>query len=305
ELSDDELLLTMAMVDDAGQLRLAGLWLLMGQAVINGVDADVATVAEVTLGVQKAGEPGEAWLRRAAEALVADTQEVAGRAAHRISAPLVLVKDILAEEAREQDPAPLVHGCLQLARFVRARAGIGPGTWVELPLPAAVQALGASLAVSSAVEQGVAGGTDLELLAGLMEPDLEPVETLDAFVCATAQLLVQASMEPGIDLAVPVAEALGAVRSAARWLLVGVLRSAHEHDPGSPDLTPVLADEPDRDLDRVAARAGVPALLRDGVHVLGALADALGPRAGVTREEVFALVLPSALAEHDLLRRPR
>jgi hypothetical protein len=86
---------------------------------------------------------------------------------------------------------------------------------------------------------------------------------------------------------------------------VGCLRSAHEHDPAAVDLAPLLAGEPEPDLDRAASRAGVRGVLRDGIAVLGALAEVVGPAAGATREDVFSFVLPAALAEHDLLRRSR
>ena len=90
-----------------------------------------------------------------------------------------------------------------------------------------------------------------------------------------------------------------------RWLMVGCLRSAHEHDPAAVDLAPHLTGEPVTDLDRAASRAGVRGVLRDGIAMLAALAEVVGPAVGATREDVFGYLLPAALAEHDLLRRTR
>lgn len=306
DLPDDALLRALGMLDDAAVVRLATLWLRLAQAVLTGADDDAAATVEVAAGVRVAGEPGREWLHRVAALLVEDAEEVAGRALHRVGAPLELVRTALAAAERgggaQPELEPLVHACLQLARFTRARAGIAPGSWVELPLSAVVHALGLSLAAD---RTGDGGRTDLELLGGLLEPDLEPVEALDALVCATAQLVVQAGVEAEADLGAPVVESLGSVRAGARWLAVAMLRAAHEHDPAAPDLTTWLRDEPERDVDRTATRTGLAVLWQDGVHVLRVLGDALGPVAGVSGDEVLSLVLPAALAEHDLLRQPR
>ena len=303
ELSDDELLRRLDMVDDAALARLAGLWVRLAVAAAGEPAADVDAVRTVADGVVGAGGPGRTWLARTAGALAAESTEVAGRQLHRVGAQLELVRTTLETGDPSADPGPLVHACLQLARFVRTRAGIGPGGWAEVPLTAAVQATG------SALSDGVAVETGIDLLTGLLEPDLEAAEALDAFVCATAQLLVQAQDEPGgTPWEAQVAELLSAVapgQRGPRWLMVGCLRSAHEHDPAAVDLAPHLAGEPEPDLDRTASRAGVRGVLRDGIAVLGALAEVVGPAAGATREDVFAFVLPAALAEHDLLRRTR
>ncbi|UZJ26229.1 hypothetical protein RHODO2019_07420 [Rhodococcus antarcticus] len=303
ELEDDALLARLDMVDDAALARLAGLWVRLAVAAAGEPDGDADAVRAVADGVLATSGPGRSWLARTARALAAESTEVAGRQLHRVGAPLELVRAVLESDDTTADPGPLVHACLQLARFVRTRAGIGPGGWAEVPLTAAVQATGAALA------QGVSVETGIDLLTGLLEPDLEAAEALDAFVCATAQLLVQAQDEPGASSwETQVAELLAAVapgQRGPRWLVVGCLRSAHEHDPAAVDLAPLLADEPDPDLDRAASRAGVRGVLRDGIAVLGALAEVVGPAAGASRDDVFTFVLPAALAEHDLLRRSR
>jgi len=304
DLSDEQLLQRLELVDDAALTRLAGLWVQLAVAAAGHGD-DEATVREVAAGVRAAGAPGRAWLHRAATALAADGAEVAGRHLHRVSAPLELVRAALEEPSTPSDAgvAPLVHACLQLARFVRTRAGIGPSSWAALPLNAAVQAVGSALA--DGIEQDVA----LDLLTGLLEPDLDPSEALDAFVCATAQLLVQLDpQEPGEAVGELVTDLLATTPAgprSPRWILVGCLRAAHGHDPAAADLAPFLTAEPAPDLERAASRAGVRAVLRDGLTALGALAEVYGRAADVTRADVFGLVLPAALAEHDLLRRPR
>jgi hypothetical protein len=45
-------------------------------------------------------------------------------------------------------------------------------------------------------------------------------------------------------------------------------------------------------------------MLTAGLAMLEALAVVLGEPAQLTREDLFGLVFPSALAEHDLIRRP-
>ena len=303
QVTDDELLQRLDMVDDAALARLAGLWVRLAVAAAGESETDADAVRAVADGVLVAGGPGRTWLARTASALAAESTEVAGRALHRVGAPLELVRAALELDDRACDPGPLVHACLQLARFVRTRAGIGPGGWAEVPLTAAVHAVGMALSDGVAVETGI------DLLTGLLEPDVEAAEALDAFVCATAQLLVQAQDEPaGVPWEAQVAELVAAVapgQRGPRWLMVGCLRSAHEHDPAAVDLAPHLTGEPEPDLDRAASRAGVRGVLRDGIAVLGALAEVVGPAVGATREDVFGYLLPAALAEHDLLRRTR
>jgi len=303
DLADDELLQRLDMVDDAALATLAGLWVRLAVAAVDGPDGDEATVREVAHEVRAAGRPGATWLRRVASTLAEQTQEVAGRLVHRVGAPLELVRTAMLAESENSDDAPLVHACVQLARFTRGRAAVAAASWAEVPLSAAVQSVGAALA------DGLAASTGVELLAGLLEPDLDAAEAVDAFVCATAQVLVQLEPAQGAEsFGENVSGALNALPPGARaprWLLVGCLRGAHAHDPAAPDLAPVLIAEPSADVDRAAERAGVRGVLRDGLTCLGAVVEGFGPAANVTPEEMFAFVLPAALAEHDLLRRAR
>jgi hypothetical protein len=89
----------------------------------------------------------------------------------------------------------------------------------------------------------------------------------------------------------------------ARWLLAACLREAPLHDPAAADLTPFLPADPAVDPDRAAARAGKPGVLRAGLAALEALVAAFGEEAHVTRADVLGAVLPTALVEHELLRR--
>ena len=92
----------------------------------------------------------------------------------------------------------------------------------------------------------------------------------------------------------------------SRWLLVGCLREAPDHDQAATDLRPYLpagSSDP-RDIDKVATKAGRRGVLTAGLVCLDALAAVVGEGMGIPREELLAMVLPGALVEHDLLRSP-
>jgi hypothetical protein len=70
------------------------------------------------------------------------------------------------------------------------------------------------------------------------------------------------------------------------------------------DLRAFLPADAGLDVERAATRAGRGGVLRAGLRCLDALATCFGAETVMPREELLGIVLPSALAEHDLLRTP-
>ena len=128
-------------------------------------------------------------------------------------------------------------------------------------------------------------------------------------VCATSQLLVHLDQQEDLELRrLQVSELLDAVPAgprSPRWLLATTLLEAPDHDPAAADLGPFLQGQAPADAERLAGKAGRQGMVSAGFTCLEALASVLGEAAQMPREELLGLVLPSALAEHDLLRRPR
>ena len=302
DLDDEQVLQRLEMLDDAGLARLAELWVQLAEAAAGRGERDAEAARRLVEGVLAAGGPGRRWLRDTGGALGVISREVAGRAVSRVAPALDAVAPLLADPPPAAPDPAAVQACLTLARFVRARGGIGPGAWLAVPVTSAAEAVGGRLA------GGGDPGLALDLLAELLERDVEGPDLVDAYVCATSQLLSQ--LEPGGSTeqrALQVAEALAAVppgTRGARWLLTTCLREAHGHDAAAPDLSVHLLGEPDVDPDRLASRAGVGGVLAAGLQVLDALAAAFGDAADLPREELVAVVLPAALAEHELLREP-
>ena len=296
DLPDDQVLAGLGMVDDAGLARLARLWVDLAVAAGQPTAGDAVAVADLAQRVAAAGVPGRAWLIDTGTALVAAAVQVAGRGAAKIAGDLRTVQQ-LAEGDVTVPVEPALQACLALARFVRTRGSVGPGTWLTLPSPAAATAVGGA---------GLDRDTAVDLFVELLEKDVEAVDLLDAFVCATSQLLVHIDPHGDEQLRrLQVAELLGTVPDGARgarWLLVACLREAPEHDTSAADLSPALADEPEPDLDRLATRAGRHGVLAAGLICLDALGTAFGGEAQMPREELLGTVLPSALLEHELLR---
>lgn len=305
DLADEELLRRLGMVDDAGLVRIARLWVDLAGAAAAPAAQDAATAAELATRVLAEGGPGTSWLRDTAVSLALAAAPPGQRPDSRIDASVETVSRLLTGHA---DPGSLpaaagtVQACLSLARFVRARAAIGPGRWLQAPVPAAAQALTAALL------EGMDREVAVDLLAELLADDVEGPELLDGFVCATAQLLV--NIDPRKDAALRRSElsalltAVPAGPRGAQWLLVACLREAPAHDPAAADLSALLPTAGSVDVERAAARSGRTGLLRAGLQCLDALAEALGDEAHMPRSELVGLVLPSALAEHELLRMP-
>ena len=296
DLPDERVLAGLGMVDDAGLARLARLWVDLAVSAAQPAAADPATVDALVKRVAHEGVPGRAWLHDTAAALATAAVQVAGRNSTKIAADLRTVQSLL--DTGMTDPtAPALQACLALARFVRARGSVGPGTWLTLSAASAATAIGRA---------GLDRETTVDLFVELLEKDVEPVDLLDAFVCATSQLLVHVDPHGDEQLRrLQVAELLGTVPDGtrgARWLLVACLREAPEHDTSAADLSPGLAGEPDLDVDRLATRAGRHGVIAAGLVCLDALAGAFAAEAQMPREELLGTVLPSALLEHDLLR---
>lgn len=302
-LDDGEVLRRLGMVDDAGLSRLARLWVRLAVAVESDPGGDALLAAELAPRVLAEGPPGEGWLRSTAVVLAGTAVERSSRGLDRVAQPLATVRELIEQEQELDDArtAQVLQATLQLARFVRARSGTGPGRWLHVPAPAAAAAVTAELL------DGLDAEVAVDLLAELLEDDVDGVDVLDGVVCATAQVL--AEVDPRADAALrpaQVAELLGALPAGARgarWLGDACLREAAVHDPAAADLTPHLPRAAEVDVERAAERIGTRGVLRAGLQVLDALVATFGAEAHVTREEVVGVVLPTALVEHDLLRR--
>lgn len=291
DLPEEQVLARLEMVDDAALLRLARLWVDLAL----GADGDGRRAEGLPERIRAEGPPGQRWLRGTAQTLASAAVGVAGRRGERI---LPALRD--AQDGDGVQVEARVRACLELARFVRSRAGIGPGAWLLLPTPAAASAaLGALL-------DGAGTDAAVDLVVELLEGDVEPVDLLDGLVCATASLLV--GLDPQQDEAVrrlQVADLLAAVPGGprgARWLLIALLRLAPGHDPLAVDLGPELPDDPGVDPDRAVDKLGLHGLLRTGLDCLSAMTGVLGEEADLSLEELYREVLPGALNEHELLR---
>jgi hypothetical protein len=306
---DEEVLRRLSMVSDAGQARLAALWVDLAVGAAGHSDTDTVLASDLASRIESEGSPGGAWLRSTAATLGAYALELTGRQASRVAEPVRELDAFLARRPRPGQPVPAeaaataVRHCLALARFVRTRGGIGPGDWRQVPVESAAQAVGTALA------RGLSPDLAVDLLDELLEEDVTGPDVLEAFVCATAQLLVELDPhEPPELLSARVTDLLAAVPGGprgARWLLVACLQEAPDHDPAATDLRPYLpAGSATDDVDRVAGKAGRRGVLVAGLQSLDALAAVVGESLGIPREELLALVLPGALVEHDLLRVP-
>ncbi|HWG93054.1 MAG TPA: hypothetical protein VNU66_02360 [Mycobacteriales bacterium] len=305
-LPDDEVLRRLDMLDDAGLARLSRLWVRLAAAVDEPAGDDPSLAASLAPRVVAEGSPGATWLAATALVLAGAAVEVAGRHADRLADPLGAVRRLVdrVERGDELDAAgaaDALAACLVLARFARVRGGVGPGTWLRAPAAAAAAAVTAELL------EGLDRETAVDLLAALLEDDVEGPDLLDGFICATAQVLAEVDPEP--DQALRPAQVAALLQDVpggprgARWLLTACLREAPHHDPAAADLTALLPAE-SVDPDRAAEKAGTTGVLRAGLVSLEALVRAFGEEAHVSRAEVLGAVLPTALVEHDLLRRP-
>jgi hypothetical protein len=292
------------MVSDAGQARIASLWVDLAVAAAGQSDTDQLLASDLASRIEAEGPPAGAWLRSTAATLGAYALEVGGRGTSRVAEPVRELDDFLKVRLRPGDSisaetaVTAVRHCLSLARFVRSRAGIGPGAWRQVPVESAAQAVGTSLA------HGLSSELAVDLLDELLEDDVQGPDVLEAFVCATAQLLVELDpLEPTELLGARVGELLDQVPKGARWLLTACLSEAPEHDQASTDLRPYLPTVmTPADATRQAVKAGRRGVLTGGLACLEVLASVVGESLGIPREELLAMVLPGALVEHELLR---
>ena len=306
DVPDEELLRRMSMVSDAGQARLAGLWVDLAVAAAGQADTDSLLASDLASRIEAEGPPAGAWLRSTAATLGAFALEVSGRNGSRVSEPVRELDAFLATRLRAGESVPAetaataVRHCLSLARFVRSRAGIGPGAWRQVPVESAAQAVGAALA------RGLAADLAVDLLDELLESDVDGADVLEACVCATAQLLVELDPHEPMEAAGSrISELLDSTPKTMRWLMVACLSEAPEHDPAATDLRSYLPSlMTPADATRQAAKSGRRVVLTAGLTVLGSLAGMVGDTLGIPREELLALVLPAALMEHDLLTLP-
>lgn len=291
---EEQLLGKLEMVDDAALLRLARLWVELALAAAGESRPSAGLAGRV----RAEGPPGRLWLRGTAQALATVAQGVAGRRVERILPALTAAQD-----ADDTHVEQRLQACLELARFVRARAGVGAGAWLLLPPTAAASAALAALL------DGADRDSVVDLVVQLLEDDVESLDLLDGLVCAAASLLV--GLDPQQDEPVrrlQVADLLGAVAGGPRgprWLLTALLRLAPAHDPLAVDLGPLLPDDHSPDPERAVERLSRDALLRCGLECLAAMAAVLGEEADLPLEELYREVLPGALTEHDLLRNAR
>jgi hypothetical protein len=304
-MADEEVLRRLSMVSDAGQARLAALWVDLAVAAAGAPDADPVLASDLATRVEAEGGPGWAWLRSTAAALGAFALELSGRSSSRVAEPVRALDEFLGQRPRAGDFVPAeraaaaLRHCLTLARFVRTRGGISPGFWRQVPVESAAQAVGTALA------RGLASELAVDLLDVLLAEDVEGPDVLEAFVCVTAQLLVEVDPHESSDqLQARVDELIAAVPAGARgprWLLLACLREAPAHDQAAVDLRPFLPAESAGDVDRLASKAGRRGVLAAGLVCVDALAGVVGETLGIPREELLALVLPGAFVEHELL----
>ncbi len=299
---EDVVLRRLSMVNDAGQARLAALWVDLAVGAAGDARDDAARSADLGSRVEAEGSPGGAWLRSTAATLAAYALELAGRSGARVAEPLKQIDSFLSHRLRPGDAVPADQAaataahCLTLARFVRTRGGISPDDWRQVPVESAAQAVGTALA------SGLEHDTAVDLLDLLLADDVEGPDVLEGFVCATAQLLVE--VDPHEDstlLQSRITDLVAAVPRTARWLLLACLREAPDHDAAATDLRAYLPQEPAVDVDRLATKAGRRGTLTAGITSLDAMVTVLSEAIGIPRDVLLALVLPGALVEHDLL----
>ena len=303
DLPDEEVLRRLGMVDDHALARLAALWVALAAAASGPAEADAVNAQDVALRARAEGRPGVTWLTTTAATLVGAGLHAVGRNLTRIAEPVQAVRQLLdAEDPSNDLLAEAAQACIVLARFVRSRARVVPGQWLQLPVPVAAGAV-MELWGTGELDREVA----VDLLDGLLADDVDPVDLLDGIVCATAQLLIECDLqEDPSSLQTLTAEALTAVPSGARgarWLLHSCLGEAHDHDAAAPKLAAYLPAEP-VDVERAALKAGRAGVLSAALQGFEALAATFGEAGRLPREVALGMPLPMALVDHDLLRRP-
>ena len=308
DLPAPALLQRLGMVDDDALARLATLWVELARTSGGNELHDPTVARAVAEQVAAEGVPGDRWLRGTAATLAVLALEAAGRSHGRIAGPTSVLEAYLQAQpptggsASVEASTSAVRACVELARFARARAGTGPAAWLQVPIEAAARAVGASLVAGLDREVAV------DLFAELLDSDVDGPDMLEAFVCATAHVLVEVGPPDSPEVVQSqVEELLAALPTGprgARWLMVGCLREAHDHDPAATDVSALLPPGTPEELDRAAAKVGPRGVLAAGLICLDALGSTIAEPLGIPREELLGLVLPRALVEHDLLAPP-
>jgi hypothetical protein len=169
DLADEDVLRRLGMVDDRALARLAGLWVDLAAAASGAGRDDAAVAQDVAVRARAEGRPGVVWLTTTAATLVGAGLQVVGRSLQRIAEPVDAVRRLL--DTAEPSLDVLAEGAqaaVALARFVRSRGQIGPGSWLQTPAPVA----------ANAVMEAWAGGLDrdvvVDLLDALLADDVDP-----------------------------------------------------------------------------------------------------------------------------------
>ena len=305
DVSADELLRRLAMANDATQYRLGGMWVELAVAAAGSPDTDAVVASELAARIHDEGAVGADWLRRTAMILASVALEL--RPTSRVTVTLKELAAVLDSDLPAGTPFAVelannaIRQCLTLARFVRGRGAVGPGSWRAVPVESAAQAVGQALARGLDTELAV------DLLDELLADDVRAPDLLEVFVCAIAQLLVEVDPQDAPDVQqARVDELLARVRTHA-WLMTACLNEAPDHDPAATDVRPflpkgsVLAID---EVDRRATKAGRRSVLAGGFACIDAFVSVVGTGLGLSRDEAFVLVLPGALVEHEVLARP-
>lgn len=302
DLEPSALLAHLAMVDDAGLARLARLWVSLGVFAQSPPAEDPDNALALVQMIAREGAPADEWLRATSDVLTALARDVAGRKRDRLAAALEAVERLHTEPSGPQAAAG-VQACLTLARYLRQRAGLGPGSWVIGRMATAAQAAGEAYArADGKIDPDIV----VDLLLELLDGDVQGADLVDGFLCAAAMLL--ADVDPGADPVLrqaQVAEMLERLPGGAkgsRWMLDLLLRESPGHDPLSADLRPVMPPMPADDPDRVAQRAGRLGVTRAGLSSLLVMAQSLGQEARRTPDDVLGRLLAAGLENHELLR---
>ena len=309
ELAPDDLLRRLAMSSDAAMYRLAGMWVELAVAAAGDSDTDPVVASELASRLHDEGALGADWLRRTAAVLTVHALEQ--KPVSRVSAALKGVEVLCSVRLAAGTPLPVelandgVRHCLALARFIRSRGGIGPGAWRILPVEAAAQAVGLALARGLEVDLAV------DLLDELLAADVQGPDLLEVFVCAVAQLLVEVDPTDSPEMQqTRVDELLALVHRSNRgngWLMAACLNEAPDHDAAATDVRPYLPRDAVTDVeeaDRLAMKAGRRGMLASGFACIDAFATVVGSNLGLTRDELYVLVLSGALVEHEVLQGP-
>jgi hypothetical protein len=302
DVQPQDLLRQLAMASDATQYRLAGLWVDLAVAANGSPDTDPVVASELASRVHEEGAVGAEFLQRTAATLGAYAME--GKPSTRVAEPLKALDRVLSSPLPPAGPMPVelanegIRSCLALARFVRTRRGVGPGGWRVVPVESAAQAVGQAHARGLETELAV------DLLDELLADDVQGPDLLEVFVCAIAQVLVEVDPLDSPDV---MQARVTELVDRAGWLMAACLQEAPDHDPAASDVRDYLPREARvgvEEADRLALKAGRRGVMAKGFACIDAFASVVGNGLGLTRDELFVLVLPGALVEHDVLLGP-